>query len=223
MRGRRGTEFDLEASGSRFTMRPALAIRFGGQWREQSETRKGVARDAIVTEFGEEWIAHDGDLGDVEVVDGVKGRGAAGWTPVIEWLGLATGEGLIGLGVAEAARAGIRRIRNRIEEAKKSEHPVLISRGLAAFLAIEHVFETTDEPEVLHVEFVQEPSVLAGRAPSETSYTGFEPWIVSLINGSRRTRYVVVVTPEGKIQGCISAAAGEVDAMFGLLPPVDPD
>ncbi len=98
---------------------------------------------------------------------------------------------------------------------------MLVSRGLAAFLAMEHVFETTDESGVLNVEFVQEPSLLGGRPPSEMSYTGLEPWIVSLVNGSRKSRYVLVVSPEGEIQGCIVAKAGKFDPMYGLLPPVE--
>jgi hypothetical protein len=220
MLGKRRDQFDFEAAGSRFTMRPALAIQFGGQWREESESRSGVARDALVSEFGEGWLAHDDDLGDVRVIDGARGRGAAGWIPVLEWLGSAFGEELIGLGVGAAARAGIRRIRIKIKKAKKGDHLVLISRGLAAFIAMDHVFESTDETEVLHVEFAQEPSVLGGRAPMETSYTGYEPWIVSLVNGSRKIRYVLVVNPDGGIVGCITAPAGEFDHMFGLLPPV---
>ncbi len=88
---------------------------------------------------------------------------------------------------------------------------------------MEHVFEATDETEVLNVEFVQEPSVLGGRSPSETSYTGLEPWIVSLVNGSRRMRYVLVVSAEGEIQGLVTAKAGELDPIYGLLPPVESD
>lgn len=200
-------------------MRPALAIQFGGRWREESETRSGVAKDAIATDLGPGWLESDSDLGAVEAMDGVKGRGAAGWIPVIEWLGLQ----VAGLGVSEALRSGIRRIRDKIKRAKESDHRVLVSRGLAALLAMEHVFEATDETEVLDVEFVQEPSVLGGRPPSETSYTGLEPWIVSLVNGSRRMRYVLVVSAEGEIQGLVTAKAGEFDPIYGLLPPVESD
>jgi len=200
-------------------MRPALALRFGGHWREESETRSGVAEDAIASDLGEEWLASDAALGAVTVVDGVRGRGAAGWIPVLEWLGLQ----VAGLGVAEALRTGIRRVRDKINEAKAKDHRVLVSRGLAALLAMEHVFETTNETEVLNVEFAQEPSVLGGRPPSETSYTGLEPWIVSLVNGSRRMRYVLVVSPEGEIQGMAAAEAGKLDPMYGLLPPIHSD
>jgi hypothetical protein len=60
---------------------------------------------------------------------------------------------------------------------------------------MQHVIEQTYETEILNVEFVEEPSVLGGRPPPETSYTGLEPWIVSVVNGSRKTRYVLVVSP----------------------------
>ncbi len=215
------SDFDLNAAGSRFTMQPGLAIQVGHEWMEQSEKRPGVARTAIGTEFGDDWLKADPDIGKVRVLDGSQGRGAAAWIPVIEWLGIHAAGGLVGLGASEAARAGLKRIRAKIEQARVANHRVMVSRGLAAFFAMEHVFETTDETEVLHVEVVQEPSVLGGRSPSETSYTGLEPWIVSLVNGSRRTRYVLVVSAEGDIEGCTSVAAGEFEPMFGLLPPTE--
>ena len=212
------SDLGLELEGSRFVMRPALAIQFGGEWREKSETRSGVAREAITTDFGDDWLARDDVLGEVEAIDGIRGRGAAGWVPVLEWIGFQ----VAGLGVAEGVRAAIRHLRERIQEAKAKGHRVLVSRGLAAALAMEHVFETTTETEVLNVEFVQEPSVLGGRPPTETSYTGLEPWIVSLVNGSRRMRYVLVVSAAGEVQGMVQAEAGEFDPDYGLLPPVDP-
>lgn len=220
---RSGPRFDLEARGSRFTMRPALAIQMmGPKWRERAEERyKDAARLAIGSELGEDWLQPDPDLGKVKALNGSHGRGASGWIPVLEWLGLQAAGGIVGLGAAEGARAGIRRIREKIREARQDDHRPLVSRGLAAFLAMEYVFENTEEREVLHVEVAQEPSVLGGRPPSETSYTGLEPWIVSLVNGPRKTRYVLVVSPEGDIDGCITAAMGEFDYMFGLLPPTD--
>ncbi len=215
------SQFDQEPPGSRFTMRLGLAVQVGRQWREQSEKQSGVARTAIGAEFGADWLEADPDIGEVRVLDGVKGRGAATWVPVIEWLGMNATGGLVGLGASQAARAGLKRIRAKIEKARSDDHRVMVSRGLAATLAMEHVFETTDETEVLHVEIAQEPSVLGGRPPSETSYTGLEPWIVSLVNGSRRTRYVLVVNAEGDIEGCIAVAAGKFEPMFGLLPPTE--
>lgn len=213
--------FDLDAPGSRFTMRPALAIGLGLESMEPSEGKRDFAKTAISSELGKSWLEDDPDLGHVTAVNGSQGRGAAGWIPVIEWLGLHGAGGLVGLGASQAARAGIRRIRERIQQAKASNHRPLVSRGLAATLAMEHVFETTDETLVLNVEFAQEPSVLGGRPPSETSYTGLEPWIISLVNASRRIRYVAVVAPDGDIHGCIISPAGEFDYMFGLLPPTD--
>lgn len=202
-------------------MSPALAVGLGPEWTEQSEGERNFARTALAAELGETWLEGDPDLGKVNVLDGGQGRGAAGWIPVLEWLGLNAAGGLVGLGAGQAARAGIRRIRKKIQEAKASGHRPLVSRGLAAALAMEYVFETTDETQVLHVEFAQEPSVLGGRAPTETSYTGLEPWVISLVNGSRRIRYVLAVTADGDVQGCITIPAGEFEPMFGLLPPTE--
>jgi hypothetical protein len=97
--------------------------------------------------------------------------------------------GVVSYGAGWATREVIRRIRNKIEEARSSEHRVMVSKGLAAALAAEHVFEMTNETDVLHAEFVHEPSSLAGRPITETSYTGIEPWIVPL----NRLRKLVVV------------------------------
>jgi hypothetical protein len=199
----------------------AAAIGLGPEWMEKSEGKKNFARTAIAEEMGEVWLESDSDLKKPKVLDGSRGRGAAGWIPVLEWLGEHAVDGFIGFAASEAARVSIRRIRERLREAKDSGHPPMVSRGLAAALAMEHVFENTDEIHVLHVEFAQEPSVLGGRLPSETSYTGLEPWIVSLVNGSRRIRYVLVVAPDGDINGCITSPAGEFDSMFGLLPPTE--
>lgn len=214
-------EFDLDAPRSRFTMRPGIAVVLGPEWMEGSEGKVNFARTAITSEFGEAWLQPDPDIGEVQILDGSLGRGASGWIPVLEWVGLHAAGGLIGLGASEAARAGIKRIRAKIDEARSRDHRVMVSRGLAATLAMEHVFDTTDESEVLHVEIAQEPSVLGGRPPSETSYTGLEPWLVSLVNGSRRMRYVLVVSAEGDIEGCIAVPAEAFEAMFGLLPPTE--
>jgi hypothetical protein len=202
-------------------MRPGFSIQIGGDWREKSEREPGVASFAIAAELGSEWLVLDPELGEARAVDGVHGRGAAGWIPVIEWLGLNAAGGVISLAAGQAARRGIERIRDKIGKARSEDYRVLVSRGLAALLAMEYVFETRDESEVLSVEFVQEPSVLAGRPPSEVSYTGLEPWIVSLVNGSRKIRYILVVSPQGDIQGCIVAQAGKIDPLYGLLPPVE--
>lgn len=202
-------------------MRLAMAVQLGPRWMEHPDGGRGVARAAISTELGDDWLKTDPDIGKVKAVDGSQGRGASGWIPVLEWVGMQAVGGLVGLAASEAARSAIRRIRARVEEARAAGHRVMVSRGLAATLAMEHVFETTDETEVLHVEVAQEPSVLGGRPPTEASYTGLEPWIVSLVNGSRRTRYVLVVGPEGEIAGCIISNAGEFEPMFGLLPPTE--
>jgi hypothetical protein len=211
--------FDLEAQGSRFTIRPALAIQVGPDWIDRSGREAEVARRAVSMVFGDDWATDDPDMGEISVFDGVQGRGAANWIPVIEWLGDKAGGGLVGLAVGKAALAGIERIRTKIEEARSGGRRVMVSRGLAVRLAADHVFVTTDETGILQVEFAEEPSSIAGRPVTETSYTGFEPWIVSLVNESRQTRYLLTVDPEGGIQGCLTTPVGEFEAMFSPLPP----
>ena len=88
-------------------------------------------------------------------------------------------------------------------------------------LAMEHVFETTDETKILQVEFAEEPSLMAGRPVTETSYTGIEPWIVSLVNESRKTRYLLTVSPEGNIEGCAATPMEAFEAMYSPLPPAE--
>jgi hypothetical protein len=212
---------DLEAPGSRFTMRPAFAIQVGHEWMDRSEQEAGVAGRALAAEFGERWTADDPDIGETRVLDGIQGRGAAAWIPVLEWLGLHAAGGVIALGASQALRESVRRISGKIKEARSSEHRVMVSRGLAALLAMEHVFKTTRETEVLQVEFAHEPSSLAGRPLTETSYTGIEPWIVSLVTGSRKTRYLAVVSPEGEIEACIATPVGALETTCSPVPPPD--
>ena len=210
-------QFDLEAPGSRFTMRPAIAVQVGPEWRERSEKEAGVALRAISEEFGDAWIASDPDIGDITVLDGVQGRGAAGWVPVLEWVGLQGANGVISYGAGQVAGKVAKRIWAKVREARSAGHRVMISRGTAALLAIEHVLLEVDESEVLIAEFVHEPSSLAGRPVSETSYTAFEIWIVSLVNESRTTRYLLALSPEGDIDGCVPVPMGEFEAMFSPL------
>lgn len=195
-------------------MRPAFAIRVDREWVGRSERETGVARRAVAIELGAEWVADDADLGEVKVLDGVQGRGAAAWIPVVEWMGLQVASGLMG----QAALVGIERVWAKIQDARSGEHRVMVSRGLAATLAMRHVFETTNEKDLLQVEFIYEPSMLAGRPLTETSYTGIEPWIVSLVNGSRKARYLVAVNPGGDVEGCIATPVGTFEAMYSPLP-----
>lgn len=155
------------------------------------------------------------------VLDGVQGRGAANWIPVIEWLGDKAGGGLVGLAVGKAALAGIERIRTKIQQVRSGEHRVMVSRGLAARLAADHVFSTTDEAAVLQVEFAEEPSLLAGRPVTEVSYTGIEPWIISLVDEARTIRYLLTVGPEGDVQGYLATPMGKFEGMFSPLPPTE--
>jgi hypothetical protein len=136
-------------------MRPAFAVQVKREWIDKSERETGVARRALLTEFGDGWVADDPELGEMSVLDGTRGRGAANCIPVIEWLGDRAGGGLVALAVSKAA--------------------------------------------------------------PETSYTGIEPWIVSLVNESRTTRYLLTVDPQGDAQGCLATPMGKFEAMYSPL------
>ena len=182
---------------------------------------QGAAEAAVRSLLGDEWLDDDPDLGEVTAIDGVQGRGAAGWIPVLEWIGDAAGQGLVGFTVASGVHAAVQRIRDKLKGARSNGRRMLVSRGLAAALAVDYVFEHTGETRVLDVEAADEPSAFGGRERSETSYTGLEPWIVILVTRDRAQRYLVGVSASGEVHGLVIMPMGAFDGMFGLLPPGD--
>src|ERR1700733_1405585 len=150
-------QFDLEAAGSRFTMRAALAVQVDQQkWRLGS----GGSRRALAAELGEGWATDERDLGDAEILDGSQGRGAANWIPVIEWLGVTAAGGVVGGASWAAVVAPYRQLRRKVDDAKARGHRVRVSRGLAVILAADHVVDQFGKKGPLRLEFVDEPSLL---------------------------------------------------------------
>lgn len=207
--------FDLEARGSRYTLQMAIAVPPGGMWMGRAERQEtNVARNAVEDVLGQGWLAGEGALDPPEVFDGSAGRGAANWIPVLEW---ARDNALDGIaqGLAwEAAKVLYKRIKNRNE----GDAPILVSRGLAANLAAIYVSEAFDLRQALLLEFAQEPSFLAGRLPTEPSFTGLEPWLISVVEEGLAARYIVAVSPHGDIQGCILLPLGEGERLYFTLP-----
>jgi hypothetical protein len=125
------------------------------------------------------------------------------------------------MAASQSVLAAYRQLRQKVEEAKASGHRVRVSRGLAVMLAAQHVVDECEDPGPLQLEFADEPSYLAGRPITETSYTGFEPWLVSLLNQARKRRYLLIIGPEGDVQGCVKTPLGAFEAMFSPVPPID--
>lgn len=215
-------DWNPEMPGSRFTSRVALAVvsRRGGASIYGSDPDsipvEAVIRDALAAD-----PSQFQELGPAQTVEGSYGRGAAGLAAVVEWTLEAAATGIIGaaawVGVTQAAA----RLRKLLGEMRGEKVQVLVSRGAAAFLAIDHVITTETEVGILDIEAVQEPSALTGREVTELGYVGAEPWLVSLVNASRSDRYIVAVQPDGEITGVLHLPIGEIEAVHLALPPRD--
>jgi hypothetical protein len=218
----RSPVFDPEEPGSRFTSRIALAVSAmstHGDRRELAGARESdIAEMAISDHLGADSLEPSGDAGTPVAVDGVVGRGAAAWVPVIEWAAAAVVGGVIQGAAWESFKATGRRLRDLLRRAKNDGETVYISRGAAAALAAIYVLEETEEHGVLDTEAVLEPSTLRGERATESSYVGLEPWIVSLLNEPRSKRYLVAVSSQGGIDGLITLPVGRFESMYSSMP-----
>lgn len=204
-------EWDLDAPGSRFTWRPAVVFLVGETPQEQQISAEDAIRRTVDDRVLEEDV-----LGEPRFVDGGIGRGAEGWAPVLEWVGLSAGAGVIGglswLAVKKAAQAASATIR-RLRSDKDEEVRVQVSRGLAVLLAIDEVLERESTAELV-VEAADEPSGLAGNPISEINYVGLEPWIILLVDLKAKKRWIVVVRPNGDAAGVLEMALEDFEDMF---------
>jgi hypothetical protein len=212
---------DLERPGSRFTTRVAVAVSSMHEYGDRAEAQEdGIARRAISEKLGPQALEPSPGFGEASPLDGSFGRGAESWIPVLEFLGV-IGIGVLSSAAWDAIKAGIPQLRSLLQQAKDRDERVYVSRGAAAALAVQYVIEQGIEEDVLDVEAIEEPSALAGRAVTETSYTGFEPWLVSLLTSDRSTRYLVAIAPEGSVLDSMRLPVGELERHFLTLPVRD--
>jgi hypothetical protein len=209
--------WDPEAPGSRFTRRPALAIasRRGGKSVYDPGSDTGDAQRVVTETIDEEFLRGDEALGEARIVDGGRGRGAEGWVPVIEWVGNATAQGLVGAAASYAMLRTGRRLRELRRRLGDADIDLLVSRGAAEVLAVEHVVRAGMENEgALDVESVAEASFIGGGTPPEMNYVGADPWLVALLNADRTRRYVVGVQPDGSVAGVLVLPLNELQAAY---------
>ena len=208
--------WDPEAPGSRFTRRPALAIasRPGGKSVYDPGSDTGDAQRVVAETIGDEFLRGDEALGEARILDGGRGRGAEGWVPVIEWMN-ALGEGLVGASASYVMLRGGRRLAELLSRLGEANVDLLVSRGAAEVLAVEHVVRAKMEKEgALDVESVVEASLMGGGTPPEMNYVGADPWLVSLLNADRTRRYVVGVQPDGSVVGVLVLPLNELQAAY---------
>jgi hypothetical protein len=213
-------DWDPEAPGSRFTMRPAIALgpESSGDWRNRFEQGEQVAASAIAATTGD-WVLEEQEgIGAPKACDADHGRGAGDWIPVLEWLGL----NFVGPALAwDLVKIGVKRLAETVRRVRREapERPIYVSRGMAVALAIEQVLEAYDVAEPLECEAAEDTLTLAGQSAPELGYAGIEPWLVILIDHPRRRRYLVIVGPDGLVRGHLETAMGPFEGMYSPLGP----
>ncbi len=128
---------------------------------------------------------------------------------------------LIGGAAWEGAKAAGKRLTGLIGRASKRKPDyVIVSRGAAALLALDHV--AREEPSVrsLVLEAVEEPSAIGGRRSPEANYVGIEPWIVFLVDVEAQVRYVVAVASDGRV---LASMRFPFQKLEGYYYPVQPE
>jgi hypothetical protein len=191
------TPFDMDpdSPGSRFTLRPAIAVP-GGDGTDE------IIRAALTESLDAEILERDPALGEPDVARGGIGRGAEGFAGVIEWIGAAVAAGLIGGAAWDGAKAAGKRLAALAKRAfERRPDYIIMSRGAAALIAIDHLAGLDPAIDGLVLEAVEEPSSIAGRDSPELNYVGIEPWLVFLVDPRTQTRYVVAVSSDGQILG----------------------
>lgn len=217
-----GTNWDLEAPGSRFSTRPALALPRGEQdWPSglvTDEVWAGIVRD----QFGD-WLLDEDDptLGKATLHRGDFGRGASAEMAIVWWLLEPVVRGVIQWVGVEAIKRVWRRARTgddgevSVDEAgERQPRSVLVNRGAAILLAAAAVQETFGVEDELVIEAAEEPSAIAGEPLHEPNHVGLEPWVVLLRSHDARTRYVVVVEIHGDVLGCMAVPMNVWEGLY---------
>jgi hypothetical protein len=199
---------DLDSPGTRFASLAALAVPIP---EDEWITFEGKPEAALRRHVGDWLFDEHEELGRVEPVNGAGGTGADAWIPVVVFVALNAAGGVIAAAAGMAFKGVWQRVTDALRE-RGGQKP-LVSRGGAAALAVAEVADRFGELDRLQVEAVEEPSSIAGREAWTMAYAGEEPWIVLLRNDERRTRYVIVVAPDGEILGSSVTRLVELDAL----------
>jgi len=220
-------DWDLNAPGSRFSPRPAIAFGIPEEaWArdirpgQYEAAATSAAEEAFRREIGD-WALDDEqeEIGRPQALSGSTGRGAAGLAAVLEFVAIKAAGGVIATAAGMAFKTFLARVKRERRHDNERAIGLNVSRGGAAYLAIAEVAEHHEPSEWFEVEAVEEPSSIAGANASELSYVGLEPWIVLLRNPERTYRYIVVVASNGEVEGVSKSAISEWERLLFLPPP----
>jgi hypothetical protein len=160
----------------------------------------------------------DAALGQPLVRDAAYGRGAAGWTAVVEWTLEAAAQGIVGLMATAPIMAAARRYRALMRRMKERDAEFLINRGGAALVALEDVMREAPTDSRLWLESAEEMSTVAGRPLTELNCVGADSWLVFLVDLDRDLRYVRIVSPAGDVVGRATTSLNELERLYLPAP-----
>lgn len=205
--------------GSRFFSQPGLAILSGegGADRSGSDGDTGDAAAQVASAFGER-LEPDSELGTPRIGDAAYGRGASGWTAVVEWTVNAAGQGVVGTLAAAPIVVAAKRFSAYWAQASDRGAKVFVNRGGACLIALSDVVQYTAASERLWLEAAEEMSSVVGRPLSELNHVGADPWLVTLVDPERRIRYVRVLGPDGTIKLRGEIPLSELEALYLPVP-----
>ena len=209
-----------DSSGSGFFSQPGFAVLCGEGGSDPSgyDGDSGDAMARVASALGDE-LRNDNQLGRPFVRDASYGRGAAGWTAVVEWTLEAAAQGVVGLIATAPIVAAARRYVALKRHMAQRGATVLINRAGAALVAAEDVARDAPSDSKLWLESAEEMSAAAGRPLTELSYVGADPWLVFVVDLDRNLRYVRIVSPSGDIVGRTTTSPNELERLY--LPAPD--
>jgi hypothetical protein len=205
--------------GSRFYSQPAFAVLRGEDGSDPSgyDGDSGDAMARVVSALGEE-PSRDAELGRPRVGDSSYGRGAAGWTAIVEWTLEAAAQGVVGLIATAPIIAAARRYKALKRRMEERGAQFLINRAGAALVALDDVVREAPSGSRLWLEAAEEMSSAAGRPLSELNYVGADSWLVFLVDIDRDLRYVRIVSPQGEITGRTTTSINELEKLYLPAP-----
>jgi len=211
---------ERDQPGSRFSTRPGFAILTGEGGSDPSgyDGDSGDADARVRSAFGER-LEPDDDLGTPVVQGTTYGRGAAGWTAVVEWILNAAGQGVVGLLVTAPLIVAATRFRHLVDRLQQRGASFLVNRGGAALIALDDALAEAPPGAALWLEAAEEISTVAGRPLSELNHVGADTWLVLLVDHQNRTRYVRMIGPDGAVLSRSRTPISELEAMY--LPLAD--
>jgi hypothetical protein len=210
---------ERDRSGSRFYSQPGFAVLRGEGATDPSgyDGDSGDAMARVRSALGDDPVADD-ELGDPVVSDASYGRGAAGWTAVVEWILEAAGQGIVGLVVTSPIVAAARKYLSYKRRMEERGADFLVNRAGALLIALDDVVGEAPQDSRVWLESAEEMSTAAGRPLSELNYVGADSWLVFLVDLRRDLRYVRIVSPRGEIVGRTTTSLTDLERLYLPAP-----